>query len=240
MTTPLASLPISRKHPARAITVRDPFGPGSPALTLRPTVTTDAEAIARAIDASLPELQRFMPWSHLPQPALSQLDRLKTTEADFLNGRDLVMAFFDPATELHPRDMLAMIGLHARTPLNPAALEIGYWAATPHSGRGLTTLGVKLMTLYAFDKLGSDRVQVMCDEANGASRRVIEKCGFELEGVLRNVTHAPSSDLAEKGFVHSGRNPMFALVPETFAALDWPRELRRRVTYTNFAGYEVE
>ncbi|MFO0549977.1 MAG: GNAT family N-acetyltransferase [Polyangiaceae bacterium] len=239
MTSPLASLPISRKYPARAITVRAPFGPGSPSLTLRPTVTTDAEAIADAINASLPELHRFMPWSHHPQTALTQLERLKGTEADFLNGRDIVMAFFEPATDLHPKDMLAMIGLHPRTPLNPAALEIGYWAATPHSRRGLTTLGVQLMTLYAFEKLGSDRVQVMCDELNVASRRVIEKCGFVFEGTLQNVTHAAPPELVEKGFLHSGRNPMFALVPESFAALEWPRELRARVSYTNFAGYLV-
>ena len=56
---------------------------GEEALVVAPTLVTDAEEIAAAIAASLPELRRFMPWSHAPQTARSQLQRLLEVEADY-------------------------------------------------------------------------------------------------------------------------------------------------------------
>src|SRR5436190_2157551 len=84
------SLPISRRYPAREIRIRC----AGRLLRMRPTLTTDCEAIADAILASTSELKRFMPWSHYPQSALTQLDRLRGIEAEFLNQGDIVMAIF--------------------------------------------------------------------------------------------------------------------------------------------------
>jgi len=211
------------------IRVEHPDGP----LTLRPTLMTDADEIVRAIEASLPELRRFMPWAHAPGGLREQLTRLRAVEADYFAGRDLVMGLF------RGDQMLAMAGLHARVPLNPAALEVGYWAPTPHAGRGWTTLAVQALALYAIDRLGCDRLQVMCDEANLASRRVIEKCGFAFEGTLGAMTAAPGAALLAAGLVNTGRNPMFALFPGTLEALSWVAPLRARLTYFNLAGHEV-
>jgi RimJ/RimL family protein N-acetyltransferase len=123
--------------------------------------------------------------------------------------------------------------------LNPAALEVGYWTRTSESRRGLTVFATKVAVAYAFDKLGADRVQAICDEANVGSRRVLERVGFELEGTSANLTARPSQELLAGGFVHSGRNPMFALTPELYAELPWVEELRARCTYENILG-EVE
>lgn len=233
--TSLRDLPVSRSHPARSIRVRH----GDEELELAPTLMTDAEAIADAVNASLPELRRFMPWAHSQHAALSQLERLRGAEADYVAGRDMGMALFRPRAGQR-RELLVMCGLHPRVPLNPSSLEVGYWAPTRHAGKGLTTFAVKCLLVYAFDKLGSDRVQVMCDEANVASRRVIEKCGFGFEATLRHMTGKPSASIVEAGFVHTGRNPMFALFPDTFEALPWVPELRAALRYTNLAGYELE
>jgi RimJ/RimL family protein N-acetyltransferase len=230
----LPELPISRAHPARLIHVRF----RGEALVLGPTLMTDAEAIVEGIEASLPELRRFMPWSHLPQTVQGQLERLRGVEADYFAGRELTMGLFRERPGAR-RELLAMVGLHPRVPLNPRSLEVGYWAPTPHAKKGFTTFGVKCALVYAFDKLGSDRVQVMTDEANAGSRRVIEKCGFAFEGLLRNMTAAPSAALVAGGYVATGRNPMYALFPDTFAALPWVAEVRASMRWVNLAGYEV-
>jgi RimJ/RimL family protein N-acetyltransferase len=227
----LDGLEISRAHPARAIHFRQ----GADALVLRPTLISDAEAITAAATASLAELKRFMPWAHSPPTARDQLERLRKCEADYFSGRELVMGLF---REGEP-DLLTMVGLHPRVPLNPRALEIGYWAPTPHAGQGWTTLAVRVALIYAFDTLGADRVQVLCDEANLKSRRVIDKCGFALEGVLRNVIQAPTPELVRGGYEWTGRSPMFGLFPDTFEALPWVLELRNRLTYENLAGHRV-
>lgn len=230
----LATLPVSRAHPARALRVeRD----GVP-LELAPTTMLDAEEIASAIAASLPELRRFMPWAHFPQTALGQLERLRTVEADYWAGRDLTMGLYR-ARPLGRRELLTMVGLHARVPLNPSGLEIGYWAPTPHAGKGYTTFAVQCALVYAFDKLGATRVQVSCDEANTASRRVIDKCGFACEGVLRDIVAPATPEQRAAGYATTGRNPLFALFPDTFATLPWVEGLRAGIRYVNLADHPL-
>jgi RimJ/RimL family protein N-acetyltransferase len=230
----LTDLEVSRQYPAREIRVRR----GDEALVLGPTLMTDAEAIATAADASKAALKAFMPWAHFPQNELSQLQRLRGVEADYFAGRDLTMGLFREVPGGR-RELVVMVGLHPRVPLNPTALEVGYWAPTRFAGQGYTTFAVKLVVTYAFDKLGADRVQVMCDQANAASRRVIEKCGFAFEGVFRNVTPPITPDLVAHGYAATGLCPMYALFPDTFSALPWVAETRASMRYVNLAGYEL-
>lgn len=223
----LRTLPISRRYPARSIRV--PLDGAS--LVLRAMRATDAEEVVSAVEASLPELRAFMPWAHAPQTHSGQFERLRAGEAKYAAGEEFVMGLF------RGDEMLTMVGLHPRVPLNPSGLEIGYWAPTRHAGKGYTTLAVKVATLYAIDKLGADRVQVGCDETNQGSRRVIEKCGFELEGVQRNILVAATPELVAAGFKGTARNPSYALFPDTLGALPWVSELRARLVYENAAGF---
>lgn len=234
MHTDRARPTISRTNPARRIRIA---GFDGASYVLRPTSVLDVDDILDAFEESLPELSRFMPWSHLPQSASGQIARLKGAEADYFAGRELTMALFRVLPE--GERLVVMVGLHARVALNPAALEVGYWTRTSECRRGLTVFATKVAVAYAFDKLGADRVQAICDEANVGSCRVLERVGFELEGTLANLTARPSQELLAGGFVHSGRNPMFALTPELYARLPWVEELRARCTYENILG-EVE
>ncbi len=223
----LSSLPISRKFPARRIELESKdHGP----LVLRPVCVADAEQVRNDVEASRAELKAFMPWSHKPSTLEEEIARVREGEADYYSGTEMVMGLYKGG------EMLTMVGLHPRVPLNPQGLEVGYWAPTRNTKRGYTTLGVRLAAIYAFDKLGCDRLQVSHDEANIASRRVIEKCGFEREGVLRHQTAAPTSELIEGGLVWSGRHPFYALFPDTFEAQPWVAELRPRLRYFNIAG----
>lgn len=225
----LRTLPVSRKYPARSIRVPH----DGETLVLRAMRATDAEEVLAAVHASLPELRGYMPWSHAEQTHETQFERLRAVEAKYAAGEDFVMGLFREDT------MLTMVGLHPRVPLNPKGLEIGYWAPTRHTKKGFTTLAVRVTTLYAIDKLGADRVQISCDETNLGSRRVIEKCGFEYEGTLRNVLGAATPELVAGGYRATARNPSFALFPDTLDALPWVTELRARLVYENAAGFVV-
>lgn len=225
----LRSLPISRALPARRIDIALPGDP----LVLRPTLMTDAQVIHDAVVASLPELRPFMPWAHLPQTAEGQLLRLRGCEADYVAGRDMGMALFRGS------ELLSVVGLMPRVPLNPRGLEVGYWAPTAQARKGFTTLAVRVAALYAFDRLGCDRLQVMCDEANIGSRRVIEKCGFTYEASLRGFIAAPASELLEAGYVHSDREMLFSMFREQLERMAWAQELRPLLSYTNIAGFAL-
>ena len=63
--------------------------------------------------------------------------------------------------------------------------RFGYWLAEPYWGRGIMTAAVQGATQYAFAHIGVDRLEAGVFEWNPASMRILEKCGFTREGVLR-------------------------------------------------------
>ena len=63
--------------------------------------------------------------------------------------------------------------------------ELGYWLAVPCWGQGIMTRAVEEICREAFDSLGLARIYAEPFAHNAASRRVLEKAGFQLEGVLR-------------------------------------------------------
>ena len=65
-------------------------------------------------------------------------------------------------------------------------VEIGYWLRTPYCGKGFMNEAVVAVTLFALETLKVARVEIRCDEQNARSRRVAERAGYQLEGVLRN------------------------------------------------------
>ncbi|MGI8461189.1 MAG: GNAT family N-acetyltransferase, partial [Solirubrobacterales bacterium] len=58
--------------------------------------------------------------------------------------------------------------------------EIGYWTAPDARGRGVASRAVGLFAAWALDSLPIERVELLTDEENSASRRVAEKAGFSL------------------------------------------------------------
>lgn len=62
---------------------------------------------------------------------------------------------------------------------------LGYWIGQRQAGHGHATAAVRAMVSYAFDDLKLHRVEAACVPANLASRRVLEKSGFALEGQAR-------------------------------------------------------
>jgi RimJ/RimL family protein N-acetyltransferase len=63
--------------------------------------------------------------------------------------------------------------------------EIGYWLGETMWGRGIATETVVLLTAYTFDELNLLRVFALPFADNVASRRVLEKAGYECEAILR-------------------------------------------------------
>jgi RimJ/RimL family protein N-acetyltransferase len=60
--------------------------------------------------------------------------------------------------------------------------ELGYWVGEPYWNAGFATEAVRALIDYAFADAGLDAVTSSCRVNNAASRRVIEKCGFQWAG----------------------------------------------------------
>jgi [ribosomal protein S5]-alanine N-acetyltransferase len=63
--------------------------------------------------------------------------------------------------------------------------ELGYWLARPLWNRGVATAVVRRFGDFALQKWQLARLYAHVFEFNRASARVLEKSGFQLEGVLR-------------------------------------------------------
>jgi RimJ/RimL family protein N-acetyltransferase len=61
--------------------------------------------------------------------------------------------------------------------------EIGYWLGVPYWGQGIATEAVRAVIDHAFGDLDHDMLLAGCRVTNPASRRVLEKCGFQWTGV---------------------------------------------------------
>ena len=63
------------------------------------------------------------------------------------------------------------------------APEIGYWLGTKYWGKGYATEAVRALIDHAFTDLALPALQSSVRVTNPASRRVLEKCGFQWTGV---------------------------------------------------------
>jgi len=61
--------------------------------------------------------------------------------------------------------------------------ELGYWLGVPFWGKGYATEAARAVIDYAFTELGHDVLLGGARVSNPASRRVLEKCGFQWTGV---------------------------------------------------------
>jgi RimJ/RimL family protein N-acetyltransferase len=65
--------------------------------------------------------------------------------------------------------------------------ELGYVVAPAARGRGVATTTLRLLTDWAFEELGALRLELLIGVANHGSKRVAERNGYRLEGVLRSL-----------------------------------------------------
>jgi RimJ/RimL family protein N-acetyltransferase len=82
------------------------------------------------------------------------------------------------------REFLGGIGLY-RVDMRHRRGEVGFWLTAAARGRGLGTRATRLITAWAFDALGFDRVELTTTPDNAATRRLAKGLGFREEGTMR-------------------------------------------------------
>lgn len=150
---------------------------------LMPSAGAGAE-MAVVITQSLPHLRPWMIWAQEAPTAESSELVVRRMHADFIARRDLCFHLYARRADGSPGRLLGGSGLH-RIDWAVRKFEIGYWIRPDAAGQGHVGEAVRLLTALAFDRLGARRVEIRCDSDNLKSRSVAERCGFELEGVLR-------------------------------------------------------
>lgn len=84
-------------------------------------------------------------------------------------------------------------------------VALGYWVAQSVSKKGIATQCAQTMIHYAFEFLQAEKVEIYFLPSNQGSYRIAEKCGFKLEGLLRNwyLLHGQLKDQYIAGLLKS-------------------------------------
>ena len=146
-------------------------------LLLRPFAESDAEAIyALQSNARVLRYWDSPPWTERSR-ADGFIAACRKMEEDESGARFAI----------ETRDESAFVGWCSMFRWNPVyrSLGIGYCFDEPAWGKGYATEAVRSMLQWAYGTLDLNRVEAELDTRNAASARVLEKLGFEREGLRR-------------------------------------------------------
>lgn len=84
-------------------------------------------------------------------------------------------------------NFVGVIGIILQPDVYSKGAEIGYWIGEPFWNKGISTIALSLATRYGFEQLKLERLYAGVFAFNDPSKKVLEKCGYNLEGISRNA-----------------------------------------------------
>ncbi len=85
--------------------------------------------------------------------------------------------------------MIGTIGLFNYNKIH-GFIEIGYALSREYWNKGIMTEALNIVNRYCYDELNVNRIEANCFIENIGSKKVLEKCGFRSEGILREKFYA--------------------------------------------------
>ncbi len=154
--------------------LKGPFHDGP--LTLRPLMGADAGELYMLVDAHRGALSRWLPWVPLTR-AVADSSFFIASQSGFwkaglaygilVKGELAGTVGFQHGDERHDK------------------VEIGYWLAPPFQGKGVATRAVRRVIQAAFSHTSLHRVGAKVQPDNGPSIALLERLGFQYEGIER-------------------------------------------------------
>ena len=181
--------PVGLRHGDRTVEPAKPAPPDlqipeqfeSERLIIGAPRVRDAKEVNAAIRESLDMLSPWMPWANRAPTLKESRENQKEARERFLAHEGFRLNAF-----LKGIDTFVLgSGLH-RVDFNVPKVEIGYWVRKQFAGQGYVTEAVNAVTDFAFREFNANRVEIRMDDDNALSWKVAERCGFEMEGILRN------------------------------------------------------
>lgn len=161
-------------------------------LVLRAPSKRDLDGIVKlANNLKIAEMTATIPHPYTMKDAETWLEKVSS-------GRGNSMVLFVKGEK---RMLAGVAGFgHRGEEHNP---EIGYWIGEQHWGRGYATEASRALIDHAFTETEIDALSASCRIQHQASRRVIEKCGFQWVGTSLNQVKALGASVPVDRFVLS-------------------------------------
>jgi len=150
-------------------------------LLIRPFHRRDVEAMVDAVEMSLPDLRKWLPWAQGPYRRGDAASYIRESGSAWNEGRAFDFTIRRPED---PDRHLGNVSVWW-TSRSARVGEIGYWIRSDEAGKGIGTEAAARVLGVAFDELEMHRVVVRIAVGNAGSERVADKLGFVREGLLR-------------------------------------------------------
>lgn len=152
-------------------------------VSLRAASFEDHEAWAALRMTSRPHLTAWEPdWRDEEMTQKAFRNRVKAYWREMRRGNALPLFVFRKRDD-------TLVGGVSLTNIRLGASRsatIGYWIGSPFIRQGLTHAAVVAMLDHAFGAMQLNRIEAACQPENIASRQLLEKIGFQKEGVARD------------------------------------------------------
>jgi [ribosomal protein S5]-alanine N-acetyltransferase len=145
-------------------------------ITLRELVPSDlSRLVSLANDESV---SRYLVYT-FPHPYTQADAQWWINEGSKLNGATTRVIEYDGL-------LCGLVGITPQTGWRDHLGEIGYWVGRQYWGKGIATAALQQATDYGFAEIALRKLYAPVLAPNIASMRVLEKCGYTLEGVLKS------------------------------------------------------
>jgi ribosomal-protein-serine acetyltransferase len=139
-------------------------------VALRRWRAEDAGELHRVVTAALGHLTPWMAFVSAGYSEQDAVDFLRRCQETWREGTAFGFAALGTGGQV-----IGSFSLMAR--IGPGGLEVGYWLDPDHTGAGVGTRAVRLLTGEAF-RVGADRVEIVHDLANVRSGAIPRRLGF--------------------------------------------------------------
>ncbi|MFZ4541596.1 MAG: GNAT family N-acetyltransferase [Rickettsiales bacterium] len=95
------------------------------------------------------------------------------------------------------QDGMLMGVINSAAGRHPKLFQGGYWVHPDAWGQGCATTALLLVKDFLLNECGAERIQAVVEPHNTASIRVLEKCGYSREGLLKKFYPSISGALID-------------------------------------------
>ena len=153
----------------------------TPRLLLRPPTLADLDSVQTAKEEAWHDLQRWMSWAFDDQRSRQAMEDSIRRTMNYQNQAGIALAGFHRING----DFVVRTALDLTDEQD--VYETGYWAAPKYTGQGMATEATNAAIRYAFGHLDARAISVGFFDGNEASRRIVEKLGFQKLRVAHNA-----------------------------------------------------
>lgn len=149
--------------------------------TLRSIIGTDGPELFQLIDTNRARLADFFAGTVAATRTLEDTERHLTNIVARMEAR----TYFPFAViDMRSNTMVGFVDVKNIDWSIPKA-ELGAFMDADYEGKGIASRALAAITRYCFEELAMDKLLIRTHESNTGARRVIEKNGYVLEGIVR-------------------------------------------------------